>query len=98
MFVRAIGQPGFNPALLELMIGLSKRLEVKIVAQGVTTLAQVSWLKQAGCPMMQGDFFAKPMTHVQLLSWLREQAGDRGYLGGVWAPTRALTRKDAVRA
>jgi len=98
MFVRAIGQPGFNPALLELMISLAQRLDVKIVAQGVTKLEQVSWLKQAGCPMMQGDFFAHPMTHVQLLMWLREQAGERGYLGGVWAPTRAFADSDAIRA
>jgi diguanylate cyclase (GGDEF)-like protein len=98
MFVRAIGQPGFNPALLELMISLAQRLDVKIVAQGVSKLEQVSWLKQAGCPMMQGDFFAHPMTHVQLLTWLREQAGERGYLGGVWAPTRAFADSDAIQA
>ena len=78
-FVRAIGEPGFNPALLELMIGLAQRLEVKIVALGVTSIEQVSWLKQAGCPMMQGDFFAQPMNHVQLLCWLREQAGLQDY-------------------
>ena len=98
MFVRAIGQPGFNPALLELMIGLAQRLDVKIVAQGVTKIDQVSWLKQAGCPMMQGDFFAQPMNHVQLLTWLREQAGDQGYLGGVWAPTRAFEESDVIQA
>lgn len=98
MFVRAIGEPGFNPALLELMIGLAQRLEVKIVALGVTSIEQVSWLKQAGCPMMQGDFFAQPMNHVQLLCWLREQAGDQGYLGGVWAPTRAFAESDVIQA
>jgi diguanylate cyclase (GGDEF)-like protein len=90
MFVQAIGQPGFNPALLELMIGLSQRLNVKIVAQGVRELEQVTWLKQAGCPMMQGDFFAHPMTHAQFLLWLREQAGDRSFLGGVWQPTQTF--------
>jgi len=98
MFVRAIGEPGFNPALLELMIGLAQRLEVKIVALGVSSIEQVSWLKQAGCPMMQGDFFAQPMTHIQLLCWLREQAGDQGYLGGVWAPTRAFEESDVIQA
>ncbi len=98
MFVRAIGEPGFNPALLELMIGLAQRLEVKIVALGVTSIEQVSWLKQAGCPMMQGDFFAQPMNHIQLLCWLREQAGDQGYLGGVWAPTRSFAESDVLQA
>lgn len=98
MFVHAISEPGFNPALLELMIGLAQRLEVKIVALGVNSLEQVGWLKQAGCTMMQGDFFAQPMNHIQLLCWLREQAGDQGYLGGVWAPTRAFEESDVIQA
>lgn len=96
MFVQAIGQPGFNPALIELMIGLSRSLNVKIVAQGVRKLEQVKWLKQAGCPMMQGDFFAPPMTHAQFLLWLRDQAGERGYVGGVWQPTQSFEDSGAM--
>lgn len=73
MFVQAIGQPGFNPALLELMIGLAHKLDLKIVVQGVHTLAQVRWLKQQGAPMMQGDFFGPAMTCSSLLVWAMEQ-------------------------
>jgi hypothetical protein len=38
------------------------------------------------------------MNHIQLLCWLREQAGDQGYLGGVWAPTRAFEESDVIQA
>jgi diguanylate cyclase (GGDEF)-like protein len=87
VFVAAIGKPSFNPALLELMISLANRLGVKSVAEGVETAEQVRWLRQAGCQMMQGDFYAKPMTHGQLIHWMRMQEGDRNFENEVWSPT-----------
>jgi len=88
MFVNTIGQPNFNPALLELMIDLANRLGVKSVAEGVETLEQVAWLRKAGCQMLQGNFFAKPMTHGQLLNWLLMQANDASYASGIWKATQ----------
>ena len=90
MFVQAIGQPHFNPALLELMIDLANRLGVKSVAEGVDTLEQVAWLRKAGCQMLQGDFFAKPMTHGQLLNWLLMQSNETSFASGVWKATQPM--------
>lgn len=101
VFVDAIGQPGFNPALLELMIGLADRLGVKSVAEGVSSLEQVVWLRRAGCRMMQGDFFAKPMDREQLANWLKMQAGDADAdrdNGRMWQATQALEEGKLVRA
>jgi diguanylate cyclase (GGDEF)-like protein len=94
VFVAAIGKPNFNPALLELMISLATRLGVKSVAEGVETLEQVVWLRNAGCQMMQGDFYAKPMNHAQLVSWLKLQEGDNDFDDGVWAPTGTMEFAD----
>ena len=96
MFVHTIGQPHFNPALLELMITLANRLGVKSVAEGVETAEQVGWLRQAGCQMMQGPFFAEPMPHPQLVRWLQMQDRDGSYDGGVWAPTQTLDEADVA--
>ncbi len=90
VFVAAIGKPQFDPALLELMISLANRLGVKSVAEGVETVEQVTWLRNAGCQMMQGDFFAKPMTQGQLILWLKSQDNDDRFDGGVWAPTGTM--------
>jgi diguanylate cyclase (GGDEF)-like protein len=90
VFVSTIGKPQFDPALLELMITLAKRLGVKSVAKGVTTAEQVAWLRQSGCTMMQGDFYAKPMTYAQLVNWFKLKDGDRDYADGVWASTQAM--------
>lgn len=87
MFVKAIGQPGFNPALLGLMIGLADKLDLKIVVQGVHTLEQVRWLKQEGGPMMQGDFFGPPMTCSSLLVWAMEEGLHVRSRRSAWAPT-----------
>jgi diguanylate cyclase (GGDEF)-like protein len=92
VFVAAISKPRFDPALLELMISLARRLGVKSVAEGVETPEQVKWLRQAGCQMMQGDFCAQPMTRAQLLTWLDLQKNDGDFEDGVWAPTE--TRED----
>jgi diguanylate cyclase (GGDEF)-like protein len=88
VFVGAIGKPGFDPALLELMIALSGRLALKSVAEGVETPAQAAWLREAGCMMMQGYLYARPMTQQQLINWMREQSAGCDVDGGVWASTQ----------
>jgi diguanylate cyclase (GGDEF)-like protein len=95
VFVAAIGKPHFDPALLELMISLATRLGVKSVAEGVETVEQVAWLRKAGCQMMQGNFYAKPMTHGQLIQWLKTQDNDHGFDDGVWAPTGTMDFAEA---
>lgn len=90
VFVAAITKPNFDPALLELMISLAKRMGIKSVAEGVENVDQVVWLRQAGCQMMQGDLYSRPMNHSQLISWLRLQEGDNDFDEGVWSPTMTM--------
>jgi diguanylate cyclase (GGDEF)-like protein len=99
MFVQGIGQPYFNSAVLEMMIQLSNRLGIKSVAEGVETVEQVAWLRQAGCKMMQGRFFCEPMPHAKLVQWLKTQDLDMGDSPNndhvVWAPTQTLDDVEA---
>lgn len=90
VFVSAIGKPGFDPSLLELMISLAKRLGVKSVAEGVETPEQAAWLREAGCLMMQGFLYAKPMNQAQLINWMKLQEGDHDFDGGVWEATQTV--------
>ncbi|MFT3859211.1 MAG: bifunctional diguanylate cyclase/phosphodiesterase [Aquabacterium sp.] len=98
VFVAAIGKPHFDPALLELMISLANRLGVKSVAEGVETVEQVAWLRAAGCQMMQGNFYAKPMTHGQLIQWLKTQDRDNAFDDGVWAPTGTMDMAEVLQS
>ncbi len=95
VFVAAIGKPGFDPALLELMISLAQRLGIKSVAEGVETVDQVVWLRHAGCQMMQGYLYAKPMSLSQLIQWMHQQEGTHAQDGGVWAPTQTMEWAEA---
>jgi len=43
------------------------------VAEGVDTEAEIEWLKNHQCDLLQGYGIAKPMSGDRLLSWLSEQ-------------------------
>lgn len=49
-------------AILRSIIGLSKGLQMKTIAEGVETAEQLSFLKSVGCDIYQGFYFAKPMS------------------------------------
>ncbi len=44
------------------VIRMAKRLNMKVVAEGVETSAQATWLKGIGCDYAQGYYFARPMS------------------------------------
>ena len=44
------------------IIELAKDLNMKIVAEGIEKKEQVDFLAEQGCDMIQGFYFAKPMT------------------------------------
>ena len=43
-------------------IQLAKNLNMKIVAEGIERKDQVEFLAEQGCDMIQGFYYAKPMT------------------------------------
>ncbi len=48
-------------ALVESIVGLSKKLGLNIVAEGVETAEEARLLTSLGCDYLQGFYFAKPM-------------------------------------
>lgn len=47
--------------VVESVILMAKALDVKVVAEGVETEDQIAFLKDVGCDIIQGYYFAKPM-------------------------------------
>lgn len=47
--------------ILSAVVHMSKELELPVITEGVETEEQVKFLKQIGCNMFQGYYFAKPM-------------------------------------
>lgn len=48
--------------ITEAIVGLAKKLNMQTIAEGVETEAQADWLRDLGCDIGQGYFFARPMT------------------------------------
>lgn len=59
-FVSNIGVDAKSEQIIKAMVSLVGNLGKNCVAEGVETLEQIQFLRQAGCVILQGYFFAKP--------------------------------------
>ena len=67
-------QQGKGGLFAETIVGLSEKLRVVSVAEGVETLEQAGFLRGLGCTAAQGYLYAPPMPADQLEEWLRSRA------------------------
>ena len=58
-------------AVVDAVISLAHALGLRVVAEGVETVAQRDLLMAMGCDEMQGYLFARPMDPEALLEWAR---------------------------
>lgn len=58
--------------VLDSMIGMANRLGLRVVLEGVETLAHWQMVCHSGCDSFQGYFIAKPMSVDKLEKWLRD--------------------------
>lgn len=72
-FIRNVCASERDRQIPEMVIQLSQRLGLSVVAEGVEEAAQADYLAAQGCPEAQGFLFARPMEAAQLLDWLRAQ-------------------------
>ncbi|KQT85990.1 EAL domain-containing protein [Aurantimonas sp. Leaf443] len=70
-FVREIDRAE-NIAIIRAIIGLSKALNLAVVAEGVETAQQMRMLHAEGCHQMQGYFFSRPRPAGDLAVMLAE--------------------------
>jgi diguanylate cyclase (GGDEF)-like protein len=61
-FIDHIVSDKSDAAIVEAMIDLSHKLNIKVVAEGVEDKAQLLQLRRFKCDYIQGYYFAKPMT------------------------------------
>jgi EAL domain-containing protein (putative c-di-GMP-specific phosphodiesterase class I) len=71
--------PGDGEAIATAIIAMAHSLQLTVVAEGVETPAQLAFLRQAGCDIMQGYYFAKPMPAQELTQLLRSRS--KGWVG-----------------
>ncbi|HZW23823.1 putative bifunctional diguanylate cyclase/phosphodiesterase [Noviherbaspirillum sp.] len=74
-FVRDIPGDGDDEAITTAIIAMAHSLGLSVVAEGVETEEQLSFLRNAGCDIMQGYYFAEPRPAEQVAAFLRSRAG-----------------------
>jgi diguanylate cyclase (GGDEF)-like protein len=84
-FTRAIELPGDRGLIARTLIGLGRGLGLEVIAEGVETETQRSFLVAHGCTAIQGYLFARPMLADDARAWLaaRVPAARAGPLGVV---------------
>ncbi|WP_395789858.1 putative bifunctional diguanylate cyclase/phosphodiesterase [Aquimonas sp.] len=69
-FVNDIETDPGDRALASAVIGIGKSLGQNVVAEGVETAEQHRFLLEAGCPVAQGYYYARPMAAADIELWL----------------------------
>lgn len=76
-FVQEIDCHGDDQSICRAIIALAHGLGMRVVAEGVETREQLQYLRMLDCEEIQGYFFAKPMTAMELVPFLTRHRGKR---------------------
>jgi EAL domain-containing protein (putative c-di-GMP-specific phosphodiesterase class I) len=60
-FIRNIEHSDKDLRLVELIVDIARYLNVPVIAEGVETQNQLQLLKEAGCDLVQGYYFSRPL-------------------------------------
>jgi diguanylate cyclase len=69
-FVHNLAHDTEDRAIISAIVALGRTLDLKIVAEGVETIAQQEFLTNLGCDSLQGFLFGKPMPPHELIAAL----------------------------
>ena len=69
-FVQNIGMQTSDATIIETIIGMSHSLGISVIAEGVETEAQRSFLLGSGCSVYQGFLFGRPLPESEFLALL----------------------------
>ncbi|KQQ36234.1 signaling protein [Duganella sp. Leaf126] len=73
-FVRDLGRSFGDEAIATSIIGLAHRLKLRVIAEGVETEQQRSFLSENGCDELQGYLISRPLPPEQLAQMLASPA------------------------
>lgn len=72
-FVRDACTDGDTRAIIRGMVGLATALGLNVVAEGVETAEQWSFLRQCGCQTLQGYYISRPLSVAQFQDWMNRR-------------------------
>lgn len=73
-FVTDVHERRDRRLIVEAVAGLASKLGLEIVAEGVETEAECAVVKSAGCTLLQGYLFSRPLPESAFAAFLRDNA------------------------
>ena len=73
-FVKNITTSDKDMRMVELILEIARYLKVPVIAEGVETKEQYELLKNAGCDIIQGYYFSKPIPPEEFDELIRQEA------------------------
>ncbi|MFY0992145.1 putative bifunctional diguanylate cyclase/phosphodiesterase [Halomonas sp. C05BenzN] len=65
-FIKALPDDRADAAIVGAVLAMARGLELEVIAEGVETIAQRDFLKAAGCSLVQGFLYARPLPAEML--------------------------------
>jgi diguanylate cyclase (GGDEF)-like protein len=87
VFISEIANRPEDASIVRAIVSLAHSLRLKVVAEGVETLAQLEFLRAIGCDEYQGYHFSRPLPEKEFEQLIREKAPN----------TSLLSQEDAMR-
>ena len=72
-FIRNVEKDAGSFRMIELVLDIAKYLGVPVVAEGVETEEQLRLLKEAGCELVQGYYFSKPLPAEEFEELIKKE-------------------------
>jgi diguanylate cyclase (GGDEF)-like protein len=80
-FVHALEQNRSSEAITQAIIALSHSMGLRVIAEGVETVAQFEFLRKHGCEEAQGYLISRPLEAPELRSWWVMQEEENRIVG-----------------
>jgi len=75
-FIRDLGTSDGDAAIVSAVVGIARALKLRVIAEGVETEEQLSFLRRRSCDAAQGYLFSRPVSAAVLPERLAEHRFD----------------------
>jgi diguanylate cyclase (GGDEF)-like protein/PAS domain S-box-containing protein len=65
-FIQDMSSNDSSKVIVSAIINLARELDIKVIAEGVETLAAKNLLEQFNCELAQGNFFTRPVDELEI--------------------------------